>query len=131
MTQISYLFFKNTLDLLKELEKQGEEGYIYTIITYMAGVGETPHQGEFLQAIKKLESVTEEKLMTLVEYLKPELLKRVSDQARTLALEEGLEKGRYERDIEIAKAMLLKGIDLETVAEVTGHSKEELKKLLS
>ena len=105
--------------MLATLEKQGEESYIYTIITYMAGVGETPHQEGFFQAIKKLESVNEGKLMTLAEYLKPEVYKR------------GLEKGRQEEKIEIAKAMLLKGIDIEIVADSTGLSKEEVRKLLS
>lgn len=80
----------------------------------MVGVGETPHQADFLEAIKKLESINEEKLMTIAEYLKPEVFKR------------GLEKG-----IEIAKAMLLKGINIETVAGITKLSQKEIKKLLS
>ena len=116
-------FFKGIIEILKELEKQGEESYIYTIITYMAGVGETPHQEDFFQAIRKLESINEEKLMTLAEYLKPEVYKR--------GLEKGLEKGRHEEKIEIAKILLLKGIDIATVADSTGLSKEEIKKLLS
>ena len=52
--------------------------------------------------------------MTIAEYLKPEVFKR------------GLEKG-----IEIAKAMLLKGINIETVAGITKLSQKEIKKLLS
>ena len=124
-------FFEDILETLKELEKQGEESYIYTIITYMIGIGETPYQEGFLKAVKKLESVTEEKLMTLAEYLKPDIFKRGLEKGLSEGLEKGLEKGRKERDSEIAKAMLLKGIDLDTIAGVTGHSKEEIKKLLS
>ena len=125
-------FFESMIDILKELEKQGEESYIYTMITYMAGVGETSRQADFIQTVKKLEFVNEEKVMsTILEYLKPELLKRVSAQARVEALEEGLEKGRKERNVEIAKAMLLKGIDIETVAGVTELTKVEIKKFLS
>ena len=104
---------------LGELEKRGEERYIYTILTYIVGVGETPQQEDLLQAIKQLESVNEEKLMTLADYLKPDVFKR------------GIEKGRKERDEEIAKAMLTKGIDVNTIASVTGYSKEELKKLIN
>ena len=55
----------------------------------------------------------------------------MSAQARVEALEEGLEKGRKERNVEIAKAMLLKGIDIETVAGVTELTKVEIKKFLS
>ncbi|MBP6951135.1 MAG: Rpn family recombination-promoting nuclease/putative transposase [Alphaproteobacteria bacterium] len=129
-------FFESIFEVLKELEKQGEESYNYTLITYIAGLGNTPHQGDFIKAVKKLEFVNEEKVMsTILEYLKPELLKKVSAQARIQALEEGLEKGRQEgrqkERIEIAKALLLKGIDIETVAGATELSKEEIKKLLS
>lgn len=45
--------------------------------------------------------------------------------------DEGMEKGKQERDMEIAKAMILKGMDLETISEVTALSKEEIKKLFS
>ena len=116
-------FFMNILDELRELEKKGEESYIYTIITYIVSVGETPHQEDFFHAIKKLETVNEEKLMTLAEYLKPAVFKR--------GIEKGIEKGRQEEKVAIAKAMLLKGIDMEIVAGVTEFSKEEIKKLLN
>ncbi len=53
-------------------------------------------------------------------------------------MEKGLEKGRQEKDEavtkarqEMAKAMLLKGIEIETVAAVTELPQEEIKKLLS
>lgn len=116
-------FFEGLLEFLKQLEKQGEESYIYSVITYMVGVGETPNQEDFLKAVKKLESISEEKIMTLAEYFieryKPEVLKR-----RT-------EKDRKERDIEIAKTLLLKGISIEIISETTNLPKEEIKKLLS
>jgi predicted transposase/invertase (TIGR01784 family) len=46
-------------------------------------------------------------------------------------LEEGLEKGRKERDIEIAKVSLSKGLDIETVSNITGLSIEELESIMS
>lgn len=129
-------FFISILEVLKELETQGEESYIYTVITYMAGVGETQKQEDFFQAVKKLEFVNEEKIMsTLVEYLKPELLRRASEQVRIQALEEGLEKGleegRQKERIEMAKTLLSKGIDMNIIASATKLPKAELKKLLS
>lgn len=116
-------FFMSILDDLRELETHGEESYIYSMITYIVGVGETLCQADLLQAIRKLESIDEEKLMTLAEYLKPEVFKR--------GIEKGIEKGRRQERIEMVKTMLLKGIDLETVANVTELSKTEIQKLLS
>lgn len=125
-------FFISILEALKELENQGEESYIYTIITYMAGVGETPNQADFLQTVKELEFVNEDEIMpAILEYLKPELLRRASEQARVQALEEGREEGDQKARMEMAKALLLKGIDMNIIASATKLPKEELKKLLS
>lgn len=121
-------FFRSIFEALKELETHGEESYIYTIITYMAGVGETPNQADFLQTVKELEFVNEEEIMpAILEYLKPELLRRASEQARVQALEEGEQKAR----IEMAKAFLLKGVDINIIASATKLPKEEIKKLFS
>ena len=140
-------FFESIVEILKDLEKRGESSYIYTVITYMAGTGEVPQKSEFFETTKKLESVNEEKIMsTLVEQLQPELLniarkqafEEASKQLREQFLQEGLEKGRKERDVavvraklEIAKAMLLKGIDTEIIAATTNLPKGDIKKLLS
>jgi predicted transposase/invertase (TIGR01784 family) len=113
-------FFMSILDDIRELERLGEESYIYSMVTYIYGVGKTPHQGDFIEAVKRLEFIEEENIMpTILEYLKPELLRRVKAQ--------GIEKGIEQ----VAKAMLSKGIDVNTIASVTGHSKEEIKKLLN
>jgi len=128
-------FFEGLLGFLKRLEKQGEESYIYSVVTYMVGAGETPSQESFLQAVKKLETISEEKLMTLAEYFieryKPEVLKRGMEKGREEGREEGLEEGRKVRDIEIAKSLLSKGISIEIISETTELPKEEIKKLLS
>mgnify|MGYP006348413335 CR=1 FL=1 len=58
-----------------------------------------------------------------------------------LRLEEGLEKGREEKEaavekakqqekIEMAKSMLLKGIDKEMISDITKLSKQEIEKLM-
>lgn len=57
--------------------------------------------------------------ITFIEKLQPEIFKI------------GMEEGRQEEKLEIAKAMLKKEIDLETISTVTDLSKAELKKLLS
>jgi len=45
------------------------------------------------------------------------------------AKEEGIEEGRCEEKIEVAKKMLEEDIDIEKIVKVTGLSKEEIKKL--
>ena len=42
-------------------------------------------------------------------------------------IEEGMQKGRAKERTEIATAMLLRGMDMKTVAELTGITEEELK----
>ncbi len=81
--------------------------------------------------------------MTLVEYLKPELMKRAKAKGLEEGLEKGIEKGfekgtekgietgKKEKAMEIVKTMLLKGIDIEAIVEATRLSKEEIKKLLN
>ncbi len=119
-------FFESIVDVLKELEKRGEEGYIYTVITYMAGTGEVPEKSEFFETTKKLESVNEERIMsTLVEQLQPELL----NIARKQFLQEGRQEGRQEGMIEMAKVFLSKGVSIDIIAEATKLSEKEIKKL--
>jgi predicted transposase/invertase (TIGR01784 family) len=68
--------------------------------------------------------------MTLADHFKADLLKK--------GIEQGIEKGWKERDIEaqkekigMAKTLLLKGIDIEIISETTGLSSEEIKKFYS
>ena len=44
-------------------------------------------------------------------------------------LAEGMEKGMSQRSLEIARAMLAKGMDAATVMEITGLSESQLKQL--
>lgn len=119
-----YPFFPLLAQMLKELEKWGEDSYICTIMTYMAKAGKTEHPKEIVQVIKELGLANEERIMgTLLEYLQPELLKRVADKAT--------EKARHERDIEIAKTMFSKGIDIEIITSITQLSKKEVRSILS
>ena len=127
-------FFKSIVDILKELEKRGEEAYIYTVITYMAGTGEVPEKSEFFETTKKLESVNEEKIMsTLVEQLQPELFDLAVKQAYEKASEQlrpkFLQEGRQEERREMAKVFLSKGVSIDIIAEATKLSEKEIKKL--
>ena len=44
-------------------------------------------------------------------------------------LEQGIEKGTQQKTLEIAKKMLNKNIDITTIEEITGLTKEEITKL--
>ena len=55
--------------------------------------------------------------------------KNTMDYAIKTATEEGREEGREEERIEVARRLKQKGIDLGTIAEATGLTKEQLKKL--
>ena len=46
-------------------------------------------------------------------------------------MSQGLEQGKSSRNIEIAKNMLNKGMDISTISECTGLSKEEIEELKS
>ena len=46
-------------------------------------------------------------------------------------MEQGLERGRHEGQLELIRKMLSKGLSLEAVSDVTGLSVEELETLLS
>ena len=138
-------FFKGFLDLLKEIEKYGETRYIYTVISYIAIAGKLPNKEGFLQAVKNLETVHEEETMqSLAEYLnldifkigfekgRKEELKRTEQeraQERAQAEQERAQAEQKSRE-RIAKAMFLKGINLETISDITEYPLKDLKKII-
>ncbi|HQS84927.1 MAG TPA: Rpn family recombination-promoting nuclease/putative transposase [Alphaproteobacteria bacterium] len=106
-------FFKRFLDLLKQIEKQGETRYIYTVISYIAIAGKLPDkEGFFLQAVKDLETVDEEETMqSLAEYLNLDVFKI------------GFEKGRKE-EIKRAEQERLK-VEQKLLKAEQAHAKAE------
>ncbi len=44
-------------------------------------------------------------------------------------IEKGIEKGKIEKTLEVAKKMLLKGLDPNTIMDITGVNREEIEKL--
>ncbi|OFW73651.1 MAG: transposase [Alphaproteobacteria bacterium RIFCSPHIGHO2_12_42_13] len=53
------------------------------------------------------------------------------EKGREEGLEKGLEKGKQERELEIAKSLLLQGVDVDIIISTTQLSKEEIEKLQS
>ena len=120
-------FFEKIFEDLKELEKLEENRYIDSTVFYIAEVGNAPRKEEFVNTMKKLKSMNEEKLMTIVDHLKAEMKAEFLKQG----IEKGIEQGRKERDAQMAKTLLLKGIDIDIISETTGLSKEEIRKFYS
>jgi len=106
---------------LRKLESQDESDYIYTVISYVVEAGEVSDKAEFLQTIKKLESINEEKVMTIVEQLKPEIYKR--------GIEKGRVEGKREASHTIAINLLSLGLPQEKISQATGLSLPELEGL--
>jgi predicted transposase/invertase (TIGR01784 family) len=52
-------------------------------------------------------------------------LKRIQKEVEKI----GMEKGRKERDVEIAKELIKKGISIEIISETTGLSSEEIERI--
>ncbi|EKE09815.1 MAG: hypothetical protein ACD_16C00103G0001, partial [uncultured bacterium] len=52
------------------------------------------------------------------------------DEGLEKGREEGLEKGKRERELEIAKSLLLQGVDIDIIASTTQLSQQDIKKLL-
>ena len=130
--------FQSIVEALKELEKRNEIECIYTVITYMAITGKIPDKNEFLNAVKKLESIDKEKIMpTLVEHLQPELLDLARKQFFRQEFEKAseelrpkfIQEGRQEERIKMAKVFLSKGVSVDIIAEATELSEKEIKKL--
>ncbi|MBY0273290.1 MAG: Rpn family recombination-promoting nuclease/putative transposase [Alphaproteobacteria bacterium] len=123
--------FKEIIQDLKILEANGEESYIRTVLTYVVALGETPHQEDLFKTIKELKTVDEEKLMTLADYLKPDVYKRGVQQGLEQGLEKGLAEGEEKSKIEIARNMRVKGVDIGFIASVTGISHDDVIKLIN
>lgn len=70
--------------------------------------------------------------MIAEKYINPLQLYRDSEKNYldfTASLETSFKEGKIERDIEIAKNMIKKGFENETIAEVTGLSIEQIEAL--
>jgi predicted transposase/invertase (TIGR01784 family) len=114
-------YLKQALSILRELEKNGENDYIITVLRYAMEAGETGTPAQLVKVVKAELSDTERNFMTTAEWL------------RKQGREEGMEKGKREGKIEslrqVANNLLQKGKDLAFIAEVTGLSLDEIQQI--
>lgn len=115
--------FKSQLQVFRTLEKEGEEEYLYTVISYVVEAAEVSNKEEFLEAIKQLESVSEEKVMTIAEQFRQEGFKK--------GIEKGIEKGKLEtfKAITLALHLFKEGKSLIQTSEATGLPVKELEEI--
>ena len=72
-------------------------------------------------------------MQSLAEYLEIEVFKIGFEKGRKEEIkrtEQEREKSRQER-IKMVKAMFFKGIDVDTISDITGYSQKEIKMILS
>ncbi len=139
---LSYVFIE--LPKFKKSAKDlrtGEDDWLYFFANWKESKEppETITDSMVLEAYKTIEQFnwTPEEYDA---YFRARLASDAEDIMLIKSFEEGLEKGREEKEaaikkaeqekIEIVKSMFLKGIDVETIADVTKFSKEEVEKFL-
>ncbi|MBL0941156.1 MAG: Rpn family recombination-promoting nuclease/putative transposase [Alphaproteobacteria bacterium] len=109
---------REVVRILKALEEKGEEGYIYTVISYVVEAGEVLDKDAFVETLTQgLASLNEERIMSILEQFKPEIYNR------------GIEKGKLEALHDVAFNLLDLGVSLEQINQATGLSVEEIKTL--
>jgi len=98
---------------------------------------------ELIKALNYVASATEIREEEIIEILENKnikggvemgtLARKWFEEGREIGLKEGIEKGiekgEYERAKQVAKNMLLKGLDINLISEVTGLSKEEIREI--
>jgi predicted transposase/invertase (TIGR01784 family) len=110
---------KVAIDLFRKIENLGEkqyiEEYVYVTLSYIVEAAEIKDKEAFIETIRRgLTEIDEDKIMTLAEQWK----------------QEGLEKGRLEKELEIARSMILEGIDSQVIVKVTGLSQKQVSELI-
>ncbi|WP_311790277.1 Rpn family recombination-promoting nuclease/putative transposase, partial [Pantoea sp. UBA5923] len=86
---------------------------VIALVNYMLQVGETPDLELTLSELARHVPQHEEQLMTIAEQLE----------------QRGMEKGKREASLEIARNMLKSGLDNAFVMKMTGLTEQELKQL--
>ncbi len=121
-------FLEKFKEIMKKMEKNidiDDLNYMKTITIYILSTTEIDVK-EFVKVVK--ENVSEkggEIIMTTAEKLMNEGRERGIQQG----IQQGIEQGKYKEKVDIAKLSLKKGLDVETIAIITGLSVDELKKI--
>ncbi|EHJ9985774.1 ISNCY family transposase, partial [Vibrio parahaemolyticus] len=94
-----------------------------SLVEYLLRVGETSNLEDLMRTLAKQVPEHEERFMTVAEQLEA--------RGREQSLKQGLQEGRQETQLSIAKKMLSAGIDVALIIQTTELSKDEIAKLIN
>ena len=94
------------------------EAQLNTLLRYMLQAGTTEHPGALIRALAAQSPRHKELMMTIAEWLE--------EKGRKQGQQEGEQEGREAATRSIAARMLARGLERQTVQELTGLSDEEL-----
>lgn len=110
-------FLQEIIDKLKRLTQIGYDNYLSTVLKYAMDRGEIKNRQAFYKLVAtRISTEIGGTLMTLSEQLRYE--------GRQEGRQEGLQSGRLEAKLEVAERLLAEGVELSTIARVTGLSPE-------
>jgi predicted transposase YdaD len=126
-------FLAEIMTMAQELEKHGEESYVCTIMTYVATSGNISdlNWAKTLQTLEEQDPEESMKLITAIKNTLKDENSFLAQKMKTMFFEEGIEQGEQKKALEIAKALLMQGIDIKTISKATQLSEGEIRKLLS
>ena len=108
---------RHRLEVMRKIEKAGESGYLYTVLSYVMEAAEVSSHEAFVETFKQLESLDKDKIMTMAE------------QFRQEGRQEGWQEGKDEASHRIAFNFMKMGLSLEQIAQATDLSLTELEQL--
>ena len=98
---------------------------VQSLMSYLLQVGETSNLEALITSLVSSVPKHEETLMTIAEQLRQQGEQRGRQEGR----QEGRQKGRQEALKEMARKIMLNGLDQEAIMDVTGLNKDELAQL--
>ncbi|MHC0449549.1 MAG: Rpn family recombination-promoting nuclease/putative transposase [Candidatus Lariskella arthropodorum] len=109
------------------IQMLGDESFIYikNVIWYTVERGESQGGREVIEFFSKLFEEKKEEVMTIADQLR----EQGKIQGIEIGIQRGIEKGRLAEREEVAKNLLLQGLDISVIESATGLSRKDLAKL--
>lgn len=123
-------YLQEIAELMGRIAQSGGRHYVSVVLQYALERGELKNKQAFFELINtQISSEVGEKIMTLAEQLKAEGRAEGLQTGLQKGIQEGVQKGKFEGKLEIAKRLLVEGVEIAFIAKITGISLEKLKKL--
>jgi predicted transposase/invertase (TIGR01784 family) len=123
-------FLHEVIESIAKISQDGDIEYIESILYYILDKADSKKVDGIFSEFKKAVTIEHsEVIMTIAERLEQRGITKGKEAGMQIGIEKGIEKGKLFEKKEIALNLLLKKIDEKLVAESTGLSLEEIKKL--